>query len=976
MQRLLYHAPDNPSQESPFDRAIVQVVQDQAASIVSPYIGLQYLHRLIGLSRSWRLISDVLEWLSATPPKERIAVYEFLKKHEGMVHHYPAIHAKTVVSLVGAYTGSANLTDAGVLRRTEFGVLLTDADQVREIQQWFDAIWAETSPPPLQGVLELIDELNQISHIAAEFGHVQTTPLESDARRVRAKLVNILGHEPQKAAARPTSPIGTAQAHPAPVQAPTSTVSMVAPSIQAPVSELALPSPPSTSPTTPTAPAATGTFDLEEEIAAFVASNAKGGFTFADLHHTMRRKWPRLSMQLTYQMILDSCASHPRALFSADAMNRLVYREGRFVQSNRDLLTHALKPLDEMVSRIIEHLSFEEAVASQEDLESQIAPLRVLRLLLEGMVRSGFVVQMGAGLKLVPTAIWSPRLKLLERAHAKWSVRLNAHSTRRAAVLTAQVESSQVPVDPLHAAAQSLDIEHVDDEGQSQEELISRRSAQLDTVFSYLAEMRAKNGEKTKIGLSYLKTQLMEMSGLSESDVSRLINGTFHMYRSPFLAFVTEARGTVSIVADLEANPHLEALPNTRAAIKNYTVLQALEAPARPQHIPLEEDAEIKPAMTRIDRLKDVDRAYLQIAQWIFQNNPSTVPMKEGTLIMVLSASGISRDVLRRLLLDTGFRFPRLFSLQAAPPGEKGSRYPTLRLLHDKLLHYPKTSSFLKTVVWPSGSKHAWLPTPAPARAAPFVNVEQVTLNELTRKSSERDKNYARLIAYIDKRVLRFDRFKNNDALVSFLHGTGIENFVINFLLGIGHKPPTQLMRVEKDAYGLFVQINPGALDSYPRSRKLVDKPLPEGTYRHPWLTNSASFAARPVTAPAPALHEPKRSAPPAFAPLVWDNGTRFEIDTLYVALLRMFVERADAGQLTAEQSAQLREASVTKYLKICELRKSSGNTHEPVLSLEIHDGAEKQVELVIYRGYRAYIHQYPKLQRYLTKTPMNLREV
>ena len=69
MQRLLYHAPDNPNQESPFDRAIVQVVQGQEASIVSPYIGLQYLQRLIRLSRSWRLISDVLEWLSATPPQ-------------------------------------------------------------------------------------------------------------------------------------------------------------------------------------------------------------------------------------------------------------------------------------------------------------------------------------------------------------------------------------------------------------------------------------------------------------------------------------------------------------------------------------------------------------------------------------------------------------------------------------------------------------------------------------------------------------------------------------------------------------------------------------------------------------------------------------------------------------------------------------------------------------------------------------------
>ena len=124
MQRLLYHAPDNPNQESPFDRAIVQVVRGKEASIVSPYMGLQYLDRIVGLTSSWRLISDVLEWLSATPVKERSAVYEFLKLHNGLVHHYPAIHAKVVVSSVGAYTGSANLTDAGVLRRTEFGVLL------------------------------------------------------------------------------------------------------------------------------------------------------------------------------------------------------------------------------------------------------------------------------------------------------------------------------------------------------------------------------------------------------------------------------------------------------------------------------------------------------------------------------------------------------------------------------------------------------------------------------------------------------------------------------------------------------------------------------------------------------------------------------------------------------------------------------------------------------------------------------------
>lgn len=70
------------------------------------------------------------------------------------------------------------------------------------------------------------------------------------------------------------------------------------------------------------------------------------------------------------------------------------------------------------------------------------------------------------------------------------------------------------------------------------------------------------------------------------------------------------------------------------------------------------------------------------------------------------------------------------------------------------------------------------------------------------------------------------------------------------------------------------------------------------------------------------------------------------------------------------------REAAVAQYLKICEHRKTSGNKHEPVLSLEIHDGEQPIVEVVIYRGFRGYIHQYPKLQRYIAQTAMKLREV
>ena len=969
MQRLLYHAPDNPSQESPFDRAILQVVQGQEASIVSPYIGLQYLQRLIRLSRSWRLISEVLEWLSATPPKERSAVYEFLKENEGLVHHYPAIHAKTVVSQVGAYTGSANLTDAGVLRRTEFGVLLTDAGQIREVQHWFDAIWAQTSPPALKSVLEVIGELNLIPHFAAEFVEVKATSLESDALRVRARLVKILGHEPQTVTARhtQTSPTVSPEALPK-VQAPS----------QAPVTNPATPSP--ASPALPPRPMAAPArvFDLEEEIDAYVTANALGGFSFVELHKAMRHKLPALTMRETYLSILESCASHPRALFWPDAKNRLVYSDRRFVQSNRELLTRALNPLDEMVSQIIEGLLFGDATTSQADLESQIAPLGVLRVLLEGMIRAGFVAQQDAGLQLVPSAAWSPRLRLLERAHAKWTSRLNALSTKRSPEVTAQALLPQAAVNPLQATAGRLGIEHSDDDGQSQQKLIERRSAQMDTVFSHLAEIRALQGEKTKIGLSYLKDQLTAKTGLNEGDVSRLINGTYPMYRSPFLALVTEARGTVSIVADLEANPHLGALEATRAAIKKYKVLQELEIPARPLQIPQKGDGAPKAVNVRIDRLKEVDEAYLLIAHWIFQSQTAAYPMKERRLLMLLSASGLSPETLRRLLLDTSFHLPKLFSLKSEAvrkrPHTKGAL--SLRLNHDKLVHYPNTHAYLKSVVWPSDTQHSWLPAHSKARAEAIENFELATINLHKSKPSERDKQYARLLSFIDKRIRHFDRFKSSDALVSALSASGIERFLIEFLLGIGHKPPTQLMRVEKDTYGLFLQISPEALTSYPVSRKLIEKPVPEGSYRPPWLTAHAYIAATQAPPAPPANLAPSRIAPPAFAALRWDDGNRFEMDTLYVALARLFVERPPLEQQSPDEARRVRSESAELYLKISDYRKASGNTHKPVLSLEFHGGANDLVELVIYRGYRDYIHQYPKLHRYLASTPMKLREV
>lgn len=952
MQRLLYHAPDNPNQDSPFDRAIVQVVQGQNVSIVSPYIGLQYLHRLIGLSASWRLISDVLEWLSATPVRERSAVYEFLKTHDGLVHHYPAIHAKAVVSRVGAYTGSANLTDAGVLRRTEFGVLLTDPDQVSEVQHWFDAIWSQTSPPPLQSVQELIDELNQISHVAADFGDLRATQLESGARRVRAKLVKILGHEPTAIRAATTTTTTTTPATTPEPSGKTQLVGIAAPRLGAPPAQLE-----------------TSSFDLDAEIEAYVGKHALQGFTFAELHEAMRSKSPALTRRETYFAILESCASHPRTLFSADAVNRLVYRDGRFVQSSKELLSAALKPLDDMVAEIIDALSFDEPTQAINVSPDKGASTGKQQMVLTGLQQAGFVVELDEGLQLAHSAVWTPRLKLLERAHIRWTNRFAQRSFRRApgpmpeesplGISQASVTSAQVPdVEPA--------VESMEGGTESQEVLTKRRDHQKDIVFSHLAKLRHSMGEKTDVQLYFLITKLMGKSGLSEEDVSRLLKGTYPMYRSPFLAMVTGKGYTVTIVADLDGNPHLQNLPLTRAEIENSPVLRGLQSPAQPLDITTSSSPSGKAVRVRLKTISDADEAYLQIVRWIFTSNLTTKPSTDTQLLMTLKASGVNGDTLRRLFFDRSSRFPKLFTHL------RNSK--SLQLLHPNLHHYPETYSFLKRVVWKSDTVHPWIENPEQRRAALTEEVRVRTLRELRRTRAKRDKAYCALLEFITKHVTKSDRFKTVDELVKKLTQSKLERYVIEYLLGIESQPPQQLMRVREGGDGFFVETDAKVLVSYTICRMFVELELKQKGQLHPWLAGAAGDAGLvPLISFSPQL---QGVAQPQFAPLQWEDKEHLEIDTHYVELAKLFNERPPAAIGSPALQKKFREAAIAKYLKICEIRKSSGNKHEPVLSLEIQDGDQPKVEVVIYRGYKSYIHQYPKLQRYLAKSAMKLREV
>jgi len=69
--KLLYHYSSNQVATSPFDEAILMVASRQAIKVVSPYIGLNYLQRLVRMSTGWSLISDVEAWLSSLTVDER-----------------------------------------------------------------------------------------------------------------------------------------------------------------------------------------------------------------------------------------------------------------------------------------------------------------------------------------------------------------------------------------------------------------------------------------------------------------------------------------------------------------------------------------------------------------------------------------------------------------------------------------------------------------------------------------------------------------------------------------------------------------------------------------------------------------------------------------------------------------------------------------------------------------------------------------
>lgn len=141
---LLYQDFDGNDGVSPFNDTLEELSNAESLAIASPYITLSILRKLIDSCESWRLITDVQEWIRTQSADQRDDTIEFIKEKRESIHDCRNLHAKVVVSDATAFIGSANLTNAGLSRNAEIGVRLDNESETEELQQWFEKLWSHT----------------------------------------------------------------------------------------------------------------------------------------------------------------------------------------------------------------------------------------------------------------------------------------------------------------------------------------------------------------------------------------------------------------------------------------------------------------------------------------------------------------------------------------------------------------------------------------------------------------------------------------------------------------------------------------------------------------------------------------------------------------------------------------------------------------------------------------------------------------
>lgn len=507
MTKLLYHLAQDDrgkSAVSPFDEAILQVARRGPVRIVSPYIGVAYLDRIISLSPQWRLISDVQEWLGSLSTQVRPRTWQFIRENLHLIHHCPALHAKAVISDSLAMMGSANLTQHGILGRTEMGILLDNPQLVTEMGAWFDRLWAETVPPVADETSAYIQWLDEEANQAPT--RRQRFVLSSSSRKVRARLVKL------ELATPLSSKVGDASLD----------LSCVAKTIivqdQNRYDSLEA--------------------ALEDAINKLTD---QGTFTFGQLATEVLRGFADTNLREIYFLLVQYCANHVRSVFVETTLNRLILADSHFAQSSKETLLPALATFDAFLVVLVEKLSFSTPVdlPTEEQLEQEAGfGGRDQVILVSELLGCGFLIiddQPGElpGYRLDDSFDWEGRFRFFGRAHAAWAAKKNQTAPainvsqvanigeRRLATTYGILRGGQLPeVEDDEPAEFDLEVTWAENHTALRQML---QESAVDLALVHKAKQRAKAvlsvrgklpGDKAQRQLGYVDTLLSRLLGM------------------------------------------------------------------------------------------------------------------------------------------------------------------------------------------------------------------------------------------------------------------------------------------------------------------------------------------------------------------------------------------------------------------------------------------------------------------------------
>ncbi|OOV07005.1 hypothetical protein RF819_09970 [Rhodoferax fermentans] len=369
----------------------MQVCRSGAIGIVSPYIGVDYLLRIIGASESWRLVSDVEAWLSSLSIRARPKAWQFIRENLDRIHHCSAIHAKAVIGTKEAMLGSANLTITGMLNRTEMGILIDDIDMVAELSAWFNSLWQQTLPPIADEASAFIQWLDEDARRSPM--HRDKFSLSASGTRIRARLAEI------------------------PVQA-TQEAKVEAIHLEAVAQVLVIQD-------------RRHYESLGGAVEAGIDEMAGDGFTLRQMVNRVHQSFPEATIRETYFAVLGHCANHVRSVFSENTRNRLILVDGLFLQSTKESVLPALEVFDTFLAYLVRHFDFVQTRDLPDEEQIQVTTgvrgldqiILVSELLDCGFLELEDIAGRQPQYNLSESFEWSDRYTLFARAQHAWKIK-------------------------------------------------------------------------------------------------------------------------------------------------------------------------------------------------------------------------------------------------------------------------------------------------------------------------------------------------------------------------------------------------------------------------------------------------------------------------------------------------------------------------------------------------------------------------